>query len=319
MKAGSTGERALVQKITRGLYAGKGVRVPSGSDDAAILKLGEQNIVLTTDILFSLSHFPSKLPFFQRGWRAAVASFSDIAAMGAFPTAFLASLGVPQDVQEHDLLQFVSGMNSACKKYGASFAGGDTKKSADFTAAGFAVGVLRGNVLLRSNARPGDIVAVTGEIGNAVCGLHAFMDYTQKISPKKLVDAFANPQARIKQGLVLSKLKRAAATDITDGLLFSASQIAAASGVSIRLERTKIPISKKAVEYASEKGWSFTKLVNSGEDFELVVSLPQKDFARARKKINLTQIGTVKKGSGLFLDGEKAEPGGFDAFLSSVH
>lgn len=327
-------ERELVKKITSKLFAKKNVLVRAGEDDAAVIEIGGRKLAFTTDIGFRATHFPRAMSFHEIGFKTIAANLSDLAAMGAKPECVLASVGIPSGMKVEEVGELAKGMNEACEKYKASFVGGDTKKAKELTVAVCAIGeiVEGGRVLRRNNARAGDLVCVTGEIGNAVCGLRILLsnkngktntktknaDEQNKNQTAKLVRSFIQPIPRIREALILSSAcSRVAAIDCSDGLLFTAGEIAEASRVRIEIDRKKIPVSREAREYAKRNGLSKRDLLDAGEDYELVVCLSEKDFKRARKKgVKLRVIGRVEKGEGLLVDGKKVETKGYDAFLA---
>ncbi len=329
------GERELVKKITGKLFAKSNVLVRAGEDDGAVVKIGRKKLVFTTDIGFRATHFPGRMSFREIGFKTVAVNLSDLAAMGAKPECVLASVGITKKMKESEVEELARGMNEACKKYNASFVGGDTKKAKELTVSVCTVGemVEGGKVLSRNNARAGDLVCVTGEIGNAVCGLNILLSHEKtrttnartknsneqnKNQTAKLVRSFVNPTPRIREALVLSEFcSRVAAIDCSDGLLFTAREIAEASRVRIEIDRKKIPVSKEAGEYARRNGLSESDLLDAGEDYELVACLSEKDFERARENgVKLFVIGRVESGSGLLVDGKKVESKGYDAFLA---
>lgn len=312
-------ERELVQRITGKLFAKKNVLVKAGEDDAAVVLISGKKMVFTTDIGFRATHFPRAMSFREIGFKTIAANLSDLAAMGAKPECVLASVGIPREMKVvGEIEELAKGMNEACRRFGASFVGGDTKKARELTVSICAVGeiVEGGRVLRRNNARAGDVVCVTGEIGNAVCGLNVLLK--GKKVKSSLVRAFVRPIPRIREALVLSRVcSRCAAIDCSDGLLFTLREIADASNVQIKIDKEKISVSREAREYAKENGLSEKDLLDTGEDYELVVCLSERDFKRARKKgVKLIVVGRVEKGSGLFVDGKRVKTKGYDAFLA---
>lgn len=317
-------ERELVKKITRALYAKKNVLVKAGEDDAAVVKIGGKRIVFTTDIGFRATHFPKQMSYREIGFKTICVNLSDLAATGAKPECALASIGITKQMKAKEVEELARGMNEACKKYNASLVGGDTKKAKELTVSICAVGeMLEGSkILQRNNARAGDVVCVTGEIGNAACGLDAMLKEKNKEKRRKneytkLVLSFTRPIPRVREALILSKeCERCAAIDSSDGLLFTLKEIAEASRVKIRIEKNKIPVSREAREYAREKKMNEKYLLDTGEDYELAVCMSKKDFEKVKKKVKLIEVGRVEKGRGLETNGKKTETKGYDAFLA---
>jgi len=287
-------------------------RTGIANDDAALIG----KLALTTDVSFASSHSPAGLSYYNMGWRSAASNISDLAAMGAKPIAFLLAQGLPEKIAAGASEQISRGILDSCKFHKAKYLGGDTKKAKEITLAGFALGKISGKPLLRSNARAGDIICISGEIGNAFCGFHALTHNKTKNTPKKLLNAFLKPTARIAEGIAASSsAKRAACMDVSDGLLFTCSEIARLSKVRMDVESMSIPISNEARKYCAENGIDAGAVIDWGEDYALVFSMGQKDFAKICKKAKLVCIGYASKGSGLHVDGEKYAGTGYDAFL----
>ncbi|MFA6035631.1 MAG: AIR synthase related protein, partial [Candidatus Micrarchaeia archaeon] len=164
------------REIVRGLLASTGI----SNDDAALLG----KLAITTDISFASSHSPKGLSYYNMGWRSAASNLSDLAAMGAKPLAFLLAQGLPAKIAGKAASSIASGVSASCKYHHTTYAGGDTKKANELTLAGFALGRIAGIPLLRKNAKAGDIICASGEIGSAFCGFHALTHNKTKSTPK---------------------------------------------------------------------------------------------------------------------------------------
>jgi len=328
LKLFELGEKGIVPVLTRNLYSRGFITLPAGVDDAAAIRhLGEE-IVFTSDIMFASTHFPEAMKPEEMGWKAAVANVSDLAGMGAQPLALLAAFGLPASLELDFVAAISKGINEACKAHECAFAGGDTKKAAELTICGSAIGVCRSEagLLKRANARPGDIVCVTGNLGDAACGAHILLKRMRsRIPPEtasRLVRAFTYPRARVKLGMALSSLgAHIAGMDITDGLFYSCNEIASVSGCGIRIREKLIPFTEDARQFAREQlNASPIRLLEWGEDYELLLTLRRKDFPRAQKAVQaaggrLIRIGEVIKEKTVYLDDEKVDTKGYDAFL----
>ncbi len=302
-------ERALVERILRL------TRMPN--DDSALVRTSSKLLAASSDIAFSSTHSPKGISHYYMGWRSAASNLSDLAATGAQPLAFLLSLGLPSNNSKKLSQQIVKGALDACKQHGTAYAGGDVKRAKELVLAGFALGELKGKGMKRSNARAGDVVCIAGSIGDAACGFHALSK--NKKTPVRLLNAFLKPRALLKQGAMVAKAtKRAACMDVSDGLLFTCSEIARLSKVRIDLESLSIPISPEAHTYAASNSLPFNRLVNWGEDYSLVFSMGVRDFEKLYKKAGLVCIGFASKGRGLYLDGKKLNAKGYDAFKNSI-
>jgi len=320
MKASELGERKLIDLLTRGLYKNPRVLVGAGEDDAALISFGEKELVAKSDIMFRSTHFPEGMKPEAIGRKVAVANISDLAAMGASPLATLFSFGLPPSFDVSEFARIIKGINAACLEYDAPYVGGDTKKAKELSICGIALGEIgRGEAIRRCNARSGDVVAVTGEIGDAALGLEILLKGMKTGRYGKLVNAFLNPSARVKEGRAIAQCNiGAAGMDITDGLFFSAGEIARMSGVCLSLDRWSIPISKEARKFAEEHNVKENYLLNNGEDYELIVTIKREKFEEVRSKVedaggSLIQIGNVIKGKGVLIDGRRVKTAGYDS------
>jgi len=313
----------LIALLTKDLYRSKRVIAGAGEDDAALISFGDRELVATSDIMFGPTHFPKGMKPEYIGRKVAVANISDLAAMGASPLATLFSFGIPAEFEVYELKEIVRGIDAACQKYKAPFVGGDTKKARELTICGIALGEIeKGEALRRSNARAGDVVAVTGEIGNAALGLRIILGGMKTSGYTKLVDAFLKPKARVKEGRAIAECRvGAAGMDITDGLLFSAGEIARMSGVRISLESSRIPVSAEAEKFAREHKVRRSLFLDNGEDYELIVTIQKGEFENVRDRVEaiggeLTAIGSASRGRGVLLDGRRVKTAGYDSLKS---
>ncbi|MFH0817848.1 MAG: thiamine-phosphate kinase [Candidatus Micrarchaeota archaeon] len=304
-------ERKIIASICKGIKNPQEVLIGASKDDAACIRAGTKILAITSDIMFANSHFPKKMPLASIGRKAVVANISDLASMGAKPKYLVLSLGIPRGFT--GLSRVILGIKKTCAKYGAIIIGGDTKRSRELTISICAIGEIEGRTLTRNNAKSGDVVAVTGNIGSAYLGLHSLL--YNKSASRLLVNAFNNPKARVEEGLILSRFSsRASAMDITDGLLYTASEIARESKVGIKIDPKLITISRLAKIYAKKNKISFTHLINTGEDYELLVCLSENDFKKLNKRAGLIRIGKVIKSKGVYLDNNPISERGYDAF-----
>ena len=323
MRAEELGERRLIELLVRGLYRNSRVVAGAGEDDAALLSFGDRQLVATSDIMFASTHFPRGMKPEHIGRKAAVANLSDLAAMGASPVAMLFSFGIPAGFEVAELRRLIRGIDAACSEYDVPFVGGDTKKAKELTICGVALGEVRKDgALRRCNAKAGDVVAVTGEIGNAALGLKIILKRMKIADYSKLTNAFLHPRARVKEGGAIAECRaNAAGMDITDGLLFSAGEIARMSGVCLSLEKGRIPISEEAGRFARRYGISEDFLLNNGEDYELLVTVRKNKFSQVRRKVetiggSLVKIGHVVEGRGVLMDGKRIRTDGYDSLKS---
>ncbi len=289
------------------------VDVPIG-DDSAVVSVGRHKLVLTTDIMFRGTHL-SKLHPESMGWKAAVASISDLAAMGAKPVALLAAMGFEKNSSEGLGKRIVKGILSACEKYGCIYAGGDTKKASELTICTSAVGECEAGVLRIGNVEEGDVVAVCGLVGNAALGFKSKM---LNLGLGEFEKYFETPEAQVKEGRALAKFaSHCAATDITDGLFFTINNMVSRKGLGAVIER--LPVSKGWENAVRKNGLDEMEIVNGGEDYVLACCIRKGKFGSIKKefekqKLMLIEMGKVVKKKGIWLKGKKMNAEGYDAF-----
>ncbi|MGE5829359.1 MAG: thiamine-phosphate kinase, partial [Micromonosporaceae bacterium] len=188
MSLAATGEFALISKVTARLTQTPSTLVGPG-DDAALVAVPDGRVVATCDVLVEGRHFRTDWASARDiGRRAAAASLADVAAMGAVTTSLLVGLCVPADLDVRWVEQLADGIGAECGLVGASVVGGDISASSLIVIAVTALGDLAGRApVLRSGARPGDVIALAGRIGAAAAGFSVLSRGFR--SPKALVDA----------------------------------------------------------------------------------------------------------------------------------
>jgi thiamine-monophosphate kinase len=313
-------EEALLEAIRRVLSgAGPEVRVGVG-DDAAVLAPTGGELVVTTDVLVEGVHFVRR-PTGARdvGHKAIVVNVSDIAAMGASPRSALCALVLPPDVEAAWVMELFGGMREACDEYALWLVGGDLSRGRDASIAVMVTGeVAPGKAVLRSGARPGDRVVVTGELGGSAAGLRLSETATTPTEQQlALVRRHLRPTARVGEGGVLAGNGATAMMDVSDGLAIDLSRLARASSVGARVALGDVPVAA---------GATLDDALGGGEDYELLVALPGDaavEAARSELKegfgVPLTEIGRIVDGEGLAAiepDGSERplEPTGWDHF-----
>jgi thiamine-monophosphate kinase len=233
----SVGEFGLIKALSAWLPAGERTLVGIG-DDAAVLATPDGRVVATTDFLLEGRHF-------RRDWsaaadvghKAAARSLADLAAMGAEPSALLVALAAPPDLPVSWARELAEGLAAECARGGASVIGGDTARAGQVLLAVTGLGDLAGRApVLRSGARPGDLVAVAGPLGHAAAGLALLSaGLTAGLPDHPLVAAHLRPAPPYEAGPQAADLGATAMIDTSDGLLADLGHVAAASGVRIDL------------------------------------------------------------------------------------
>ena len=309
MKLSDVGERTLVELARKICKRGARVRIGVG-DDAAVLDLDSRNCaVLTTDMLVAGKHFPPSTSPEQMGRKAVVVNLSDLAAMGAEPLGLVFSVGLPRSLKVKFVERLVRGMNAAALEHGTYVVGGDLDESEEIIISGTAFGVARRRELLtRSGARVGDLIAVTGRLGAAAAALKLLLKRLPVKSYRALVRAQLEPKARVREGRALAQSGFVtSAIDVTDGLAANLWQLAKESKVKIVIDRDSVPEHPLVRKFAVKHGFNVDDLVLlGGEDFELLFTVRPRGWKKVRRALErvgttATMIGRVAKGKGVFI------------------
>ena len=302
------GEGAVLARIFPRLPAAASAILGPG-DDAAVIAAPDGRFVVTTDMMIHGPDF--RLAWstpFDLGWKAAASNLSDVAAMGAVPTALVVALAAPGDSPVALLEGIADGVREACALLapGCGVVGGDLSVSDTLTIAVTALGDLEGREpVTRSGARPGDIVAVAGVLGAAAAGLRmlfeeAVVDGEPSASlagPMRgwvEVEAQLAPRPPIAMGVVAAAAGATAMIDLSDGLALDARRVAQASGVAIDLSSAEV---------------GNREALDGGEDHSLLATFP------AEVPDGFRAIGVVTPGAGLLVDGRPYDQrGGWDPY-----
>lgn len=303
--------------------------VPFGDDVAAIPISDSRLAILKTDMLVNKTDVPQTMSLWQAARKAVIMNVSDFAAKGVRPLAVLVSLGLPATMTEKDVEEIGRGLNAGAREYGAYVVGGDTGEASDLVISVSLFGFAEKNLLmLRSGAKVGDIVAVTGSFGKSSAGLRVLLNDV-KVSRKvrdALVESVFMPHARLNEGLALSETKAVTASiDSSDGLAWSLYEIANASKVGFLID--SLPTAREVEEFARLNSLDPEKLtLYGGEEYELVFTVKPKLWGKAEKAVEkvggkLRRIGevTADRKTMLKLDGVKREieARGYEHFKTS--
>lgn len=290
------GEAGLIELIRKTVRSRGRLEVGIG-DDACVLKDGA---VLTTDAYAEGVHFDfAYMSFRQVGERCACAALSDVVAMGAEPEVLLVSLCVRRDARESEVRDLFRGMESVCRKLGCEVGGGDIVAADRLLLALTALGRTR-RPLLRSAARPGDLVYLTGLAGLAETGRLVLKHRLKGRGFAAAVRRHLRPLPRLEAVRRLGP-RVGALIDTSDGLATDAAHIAAMSRVKIELDLAAIPVAPATRRLCREQGRDLTRFVlSSGEDYELLLT-SRRPLPRRIGGTLLSCIGRVKPGAGLYL------------------
>jgi thiamine-monophosphate kinase len=331
MKISDLGEFGLIDRI--GKTAPRNARrAPIGiGDDAAALLLSPSSVLLaTTDMLIEGVHFDLKTTdLYSLGWKAAAVNLSDIAAMGGVPRFCLTALGIPTSLTVEQVDEFYRGFSVCIRKQGTVLVGGDTCSSPK----GLIISVTvlgeadRKRVITRAGARPGDLIYVTGTLGDSGAGLEILRSAECGVRSKnpavrKLIERHLRPIPRVAEGkkLALSGLA-SAMIDVSDGLSSDLGHLCEQSGEGAELFADRIPLSKELTSVKGLKQQPLEYALFGGEDYELLFTSPvelEREIMSLR--IRATVIGAITRRKGMRMVTEKGEihplaPGGYDHFL----
>ncbi|HIP75213.1 MAG TPA: thiamine-phosphate kinase [Thermococcus paralvinellae] len=290
-------ERKIIETFIRHLkFQGD---LPLG-DDAGAIKIGGEWLVATNDMLVRATDVPDIMTPEQVGFKVVTMNVSDLAAMGAKPLGFLFSLGVPQDFDLKHLERIARGIARASAFYSIPVLSADTNEACDLVIDGIALGKAE-RLLLRSNAKPGDLVCVTGDIGRALAGLKVYFENLEVETRvrKVLYEKLLEPKARIKEGQVLSRYANSS-IDISDGMSKELHLIAEMSNVKIVIDSERLPIRREVLEVAEILALDPIEIaLASGEEFELLFTIPENHLDKIG--FDFTVIGKVERGKGVYL------------------
>ena len=334
-----TGEFRLIELLAETLAA-EGVEGPGLDalrprigigDDAAVWEGEAGARVLTADAMVEGVHFDLDLTGWRDlGWKAIAVNLSDVAAMGCLPTCSVVTLGLWDDLPVEGLVEMYRGMAEACRSHGGRVVGGDVVRSPVFFVSVAMEGEAavsgpdgRGTVLTRHAAEIGDVIAVTGSLGDSAGGLHlALSGESFENSTERLRAAHFRPEPRLVTGQALARAGIRAAMDISDGLVGDLTKLCEASGVGAVVQGGDVPVSDALRRTLPDK-WPSLALTG-GEDYELLFTGREETVSEVGQAVDVpvTVIGEIVEASrgvsvlgadGMTID---AERGGWDHFAT---
>ncbi len=305
------GEFGLIEHLTEKFKIRNPSTIKGIGDDAAVMEYGDLETVVSTDLLLEGIHFDLMYtPLKHLGYKAVVVNVSDIYAMNARPTQITMSLGISNRFSVEALEEFYAGVKLACDYYGVDLVGGDTSSSRQgmvisVTALGVAP---KEKIVYRSTAKEGDLICITGYLGNAYLGLQilerekqVFQEHPE-IQPELadgevFISSFLKPEAA-KDTIALfaqANLVPTSMIDISDGLASDLFHICKASGVGAYIEESGVPIhidtQFKAID--EFKLDPITVALHGGEDYELLFTVDPKDLEKVKVLPNLYIAGEI--------------------------
>ena len=304
------GEFELIGAITADLPGSDSVPVGPG-DDAAVVRL-DGDLAVSTDTVVGGVHFRTdwSLPH-EVGQRAVAAAVADLIAIGARPMAMVVAFSGPGDLTASWALQCAQGVKDEAAKSGIALVGGDTTSGPVIVLTITVMGDMQGrSPVLRSGARPGDVVALRGRVGWSAAGLRVLSRGFR--SPRILVEAYKIPEVIYSAGTEAVAAGATSMIDVSDGLLADLGHVATASGVVIDVRRESLPVSEPIRAVAAAAGtdpWWFP--LTGGEDHAFAATFPA-DKVPAEWLV----IGSVREGEAqVLVDGVEWEGApGFDHF-----
>ena len=293
-------EFEIIHRLTRNLPMNESV-VAGAGDDCAVLDVGADGrlLLFKTDAVVEGIHFTNETAPEKIGRKALARCLSDIAAMAGTPTAALVTLALPRKFDVEFVEKIYAGLSALARQHGVAIVGGETTTNPEHMLISIAlIGfVPRGKVLLRSGAKAGDAIFVTGELGGSLAGKH--LDFEPRLAEARwLADNFSLH----------------ALMDVSDGLAGDLRHILKASGVGAELLKRAVPVSRAAKEI-SKRGDAakpaFVAALTDGEDFELLFTVASKDavplldaWKQEFPKLRLSCIGKIVAGQGIKLRDE---------------
>jgi thiamine-monophosphate kinase len=302
MKLSQIGEFGLIEIITEFLNRAGVSDTPEHDiligvgDDAAAWRSQGLPQLGTTDTMVQDVHFSlDTITWQELGWKALAVNISDIAAMGGIPKHALVSLGLPQDTEVEQVIELYRGMAEIAKEFALSIIGGDVIKAPLVIISPSVVGVAGNNILTRSAALPGDLIAVTGYLGSSAAGLRmlkAGLELDEETA-RYLRRAHLCPLPRVREGEVLARHGVRAAIDLSDGLIADLGKVCQASKVGARVMANKMPI-HPLVRAAFERD-CLRLALSGGEDYELLFTARGDVIERTKSLMSspVTVIGEI--------------------------
>jgi thiamine-monophosphate kinase len=328
------GESAVLQRIEAIAAADvRNSRMQLGiGDDAALLKNADGcDEILTCDWFLEGTHFRREThPPDAVGWKCLARAVSDVAAMGGIPCCFLLSLALPTTHTGAWLEQFLHGLRRASARFGCALAGGDISKRHDILINVTVIGEVRtGRAILRSQARPGDVLFTSGRLGEAELGLELVRRKKGRAkSSDSALKKHLYPEPRLALGRWLAEKRLASAMmDLSDGLSTDLARLCKASGVGARVDASRIPAVKLPKGRRNPDRSSLELALHGGDDYELLFTVPRRKLKQVPTSFHgvpVTAIGEITRHLTLLLidDAARAIPvpnRGWDPFRLKRH
>ncbi|GGN09110.1 thiamine-monophosphate kinase [Dyadobacter beijingensis] len=306
----SLGEFGLIQRINKSIKTTLPDTVRGIGDDAAVIDMGEEFGLLTTDMFLEGIHFDlTFFPLKHLGYKVISAGVSDIAAMNGIPRQVTVSIALSNRFSVEAVEELYTGMQLACKDFNVDLVGGDTTSSRSGLIISISVfgKVKKDKIAYRNTAKPNDLLCITGDIGGAYLGLQLLEREKQvflanpNMQPELdgkdyVIQRQLRPEARMD---VVYELDEAGVTptamiDVSDGLASDLLHICAQSGVGAVIFEERLPIDGQTMLAASELNIGpATAALNGGEDYELLFTVSQSAYEQIKDNPKITFIGYI--------------------------
>lgn len=303
------GEFGLIDRLSRSFPSLVSSTIKGIGDDAAVIDIGDQALLVSTDMLVEGVHFDlAYTPLRHLGYKAVAVNVSDIAAMNGKPEQITVSIAISNRFSVEAIEELYKGIHAACQSYKIDMVGGDTTSSTSGLVISITVlgRALKDRIAYRSGAKSNDIICVTGDLGASFLGLQVLEREKEvymanpDMQPglekyEYMVGRQLKPEARMDIVYELEELGiiPTSMIDISDGLASELLHISAQSGASVRIFEDKIPIETFAYETAAVefKVDPATCALNGGEDYELLFTIRQEDFEKVKNHQDIHLIG----------------------------
>lgn len=316
MSLDKIGEFGLIEDISRGVIVPDGV-LGIGDDCAVIPQSSGLESLVSTDMLIEGTHFlMDDISPYNLGWKSAAVNISDIAAMGGECVGSFLSFALPKGIRKEWIDEFLRGYKELSARFNCPLLGGDTTSSHDRLC--ICVTVLgqsaQGKSLKRSSAQKGDLICVTGTLGDSACGLRLILEGCERDKDAKmLIDRHYLPLPRIEEGKLISEAGAHAMMDISDGIGSDLRHILKSSGVGAEIDIEYLPLSDMMIDKCSQFGWDPVELaVSGGEDYELLFTISEEDAGRLSTEYHI--IGRITSGEGIVWKGSDKDYSGYRHF-----
>jgi thiamine-monophosphate kinase len=310
MKLSELGEFAFIGRFAPEFMQDLGVDILGIGDDCAVLPIDDQKVMLiTTDMLIEDSHFLlGKIPPADLGYKSLAVNLSDIAAMGGNPRYAFLSLGLPHNTEVEWMDDFFSGLHDLCRETNVLLLGGDTTRSGKHLIINIALigEALKDRVKYRSTAREGDIICVTGYLGDSGCGLRLVLESKPTGNTENLlIKRHYRPRAHLEEGSWLGAQPGIhGMMDVSDGIDSDLKRIMEKSECGVEIDLQLLPTSREFKKVCARYQWDCAELAaTGGEDYCLLCTTDPQSFPGINRGFKekfgreLYRIGKIKSGN----------------------